>query len=486
MKKALPVNIDELIHGRTVEWERLEFKKGWNPEDVMHSICAFANDINNLGGGYIIIGIESDKGEPVLPPCGLKIGQIDLCQRELLGLCHKIIPNHFPIAVPYVFQERNILVLWVPAGDFRPYTAPVSPGSKSERTMYVRRMSSTVKVKPSEESQLYHLAAKIPFDDRINHHAFPEDLDPRLIKSFLKDVRSELYASADEMEFRELCETMQIIRGPTEYVKPVNAGLLMFNAHPEKFFPKTQIDIVEYHDDVGDKFSEKTIAGPIHGQLTSALDYIRNNVIKEEVKKLPGQIKTSRYFNYPIEAVKEALSNAVYHKSYEMRNPIEVNIRLDRIEILSFPGPVPPIDNQMLKKGHVIARDYRNRRIGDFFKELHLTEGRGTGIPKIRRAMKDNGSPEPVFETNEAREYFLTILPIHPDAAKGIKGETKGETKGEIIRLLKQNPKITIPEIAEELGLSASGIEYNFRQLKKQGKIKREGSTKDGTWKVLP
>ena len=55
---ALPVNIQDLISGRTVEWERIEFKAGWNPEDLVHSICAFANDINNWGGGYIIIGIE--------------------------------------------------------------------------------------------------------------------------------------------------------------------------------------------------------------------------------------------------------------------------------------------------------------------------------------------------------------------------------------------------------------------------------------------
>lgn len=48
---ALPVNIDELLHGNTVEWDRIELKKGWNPEKILHSICAFANDINNLDGG---------------------------------------------------------------------------------------------------------------------------------------------------------------------------------------------------------------------------------------------------------------------------------------------------------------------------------------------------------------------------------------------------------------------------------------------------
>ena len=58
---ALPINIDELLKGQIVEWERLEFKKGWNPEEIIHTICAFANDINNWGGGYLIIGIEEER-----------------------------------------------------------------------------------------------------------------------------------------------------------------------------------------------------------------------------------------------------------------------------------------------------------------------------------------------------------------------------------------------------------------------------------------
>lgn len=138
------------------------------------------------------------------------------------------------------------------------------------------------------------------------------------------------------------------------------------------------------------------------------------SVIKEKVRKVAGQAKAIRYFNYPYEAIKEALANAVFHKSYEHQSCIEVNIRLDRIEILSIPGPLPPLDSKVLKKERIIARDYRNRRIGDFLKELKLTEGRGTGIPKIRARMKANGSPNPTFETDENNTYFLTCLPIHP------------------------------------------------------------------------
>ena len=60
------------------------------------------------------------------------------------------------------------------------------------------------------------------------------------------------------------------------------------------------------------------------------------------------------------------------------------------------------------------ACEYRNRRIGDFLKELHLTEGRGTGIPSILKSLENNGSPFPVFETDDERSYFKTTLAIHP------------------------------------------------------------------------
>ena len=73
---ALPINVDELLNGQSVEWERLEFKQGWNPEEVIHSLCAFANDINNWGGGYIIIGIEEKDGQPLLPPKGVTKNKI--------------------------------------------------------------------------------------------------------------------------------------------------------------------------------------------------------------------------------------------------------------------------------------------------------------------------------------------------------------------------------------------------------------------------
>ena len=118
-------------------------------------------------------------------------------------------------------------------------------------------------------------------------------------------------------------------------------------------------------------------------------------------------------YNYPYAALEEALANAVYHRGYDIREPIEVRVEKDMIEIVSFPGPDRSVTQEGLKRYKVSNRRYRNRRIGDILKELHLTEGRNTGFGKILRALEENGSPKPEFETDEDHSYFISRLFVH-------------------------------------------------------------------------
>ena len=106
--------------------------------------------------------------------------------------------------------------------------------------------------------------------------------------------------------------------------------------------------------------------------------------------------------------------NAVYHRSYEEREPIEVRISRNELVVLSFPGPDRSIRLEDLQAGRAVSRRYRNRRIGEFLKELDLTEGRATGIPKILKVMAANGSPPPQFETDDERTSFVIRLQRHP------------------------------------------------------------------------
>ena len=412
---ALPINIENLINGKTVESERIEFKKGWNPLELIQAICAFANDINNWGGGYVVLGIETNNGLPILPPIGIQNDQIDKIQQEMLNLCHELRPYYFPISEAVEFQGKNIFLIWIPGGETRPYKAPQSLSKPRNYAYFVRRFSSTKKANDQEERDLIRMSANVPYDDQIQQNAKITDLSLPLIQAHLAEVGSDLAGRAIGMSFSDLCRRMNIVAGPDEYLKPKNIGLLLFNNNPAAFFPCARIDLVQFKNDVGDQYTEKIFNGAIQQQLRDALVYIKNNVVIEEVKKIPGRAEAVRYYNYPFEAIEEALANTVYHRSYQDDSPIELRIYPDKFEMISYPGPLPPLNKDKLRAGKIVARKYRNRRIGDFLKELRLTEGRGTGIPKIIRAMKINGSPTPIFDTDDNLSYFLTTLPIHPN-----------------------------------------------------------------------
>ena len=107
---AIPVNVDNLINKRIVESTRIEYKGDWNPNPIIHSICAFANDIDNVGGGYIIVGVEEIDGSPVFPIKGIKQSEIDGILKELVGYCHFIEPLYNPIVEPVIFEGQYIIV----------------------------------------------------------------------------------------------------------------------------------------------------------------------------------------------------------------------------------------------------------------------------------------------------------------------------------------------------------------------------------------
>lgn len=96
-----------------------------------------------------------------------------------------------------------------------------------------------------------------------------------------------------------------------------------------------------------------------------------------------------------------------------------MRITNDDLVVLSFPGPDRSIRIRDLRLGKAVSRRYRNRRIGEFLKELELAEGRSTGIPKILRVMQANSSPPPEFESDEDGRHFLIRLPVHPRAETG-------------------------------------------------------------------
>lgn len=448
---AIPININDLINCRVVESNRVEFKSDWNPTPIIHSICAFANDIDNVGGGYIVIGVEEKDGAPVLPVKGIAQERVDGILKELIGLCHMIEPLYNPVVEPVLFEDRYIIVIWVSGGHGRPYKAAKDVHSdKSTKLYYIRKFSSTIVASPEEEKELFYISTDIPFDDRPNLAAEVSDLDIGLMRAHLKEIGSSLYEHSLSMDALNIAKDMQLVSGPPEALKPLNVGLLMFSERPEKYFRYARIEVVDIPDPTGTNMVEKVFTGPIQRQLSDALAFIRNYTLKEVVIKSADKAEATRISNYPYAAIEEILANAVYHRSYQEKEPITVRITAEAIEITSFPGFDRSISDKDIAELSIRARVYRNRRIGDFLKELKLIEGRNTGFPNAIKALKANGSGMPRFEMDEGRSFLSVTIPIHPYFVSA--ADKDSEYKQRILELLRTAP-MNRSELAKALGM---------------------------------
>lgn len=499
---SVPTNIRTLLSGNVVEWARIEFKETWDADASLKTICAFANDIDNWGGGYIVIGVREKDGRPEYPLLGVPAEKIDGYLKDMLNKCKLIQPEYLPIVEVADYEGKKFIVIWAPGGNSRPYSSPKSMRKDNRKRIYfIRKMASTIAPSEAEKRDLYNLANNIPFDDRVNHEAELADLNITLIQSYLKEIGSSLYQESESMDFVDLCKSMNIISTLPEYTKPKNVGLMFFSLEPERFFPYAQIDVVEFPDDTGDRIREKTFRGPLHQQLREALLYIKNSIIQEQIIKVDGVAEARRFFNIPFAAVEEALSNAVYHKGYDVREPIEVRVEPDRMIIVSHPGADRSISQEGLREYRVFSRRYRNRRIGEFLKEMHLTEGRNTGFRKIRNALRNNGSPEPLFETDEERTYFATTLFFHPDFVKTGIDDSQNDNENDIendnvikvlnknerviFEVIRRNPDLSADQIAGLAEVSKSTVSRTIKKLKDKGLIRRCGSDRKGTWEIL-
>lgn len=421
MPSVLTINLQDLLYLRGVESPRVEFKASWDEKttgaQAIRTICAFANDFQNLNGGYIVIGIAEQDGAAILPPKGLSAAELEQAQKWIRGRCNVIDPVYQPVLSPEIIDGKHILVVWAPGSQVRPHQAPESAEKGAARRYFIRLGSSTVDAdsQPELKTQLLQLTARVPFDDRRALQASVLDIRETKVREFLHDIGSGL---VDEPNTRMLYRHLRIAEPVNGHDAPRNVGLLFFSQNPEQWFPGARIEVVQYSADVsGNVLEEKIFAQrPIHEQLRECLSYLESLSVRL-IQKLPKLPQAAHWVSYPSLALREALVNAIYHRSYEGEpEPVKVYLYPDRMEIISYPGPVPGIEqdhlNGLVPLPPVPAR---NRRIGELLKELKLAEARGTGIPKLRRVMQQNGSPPPRFDFNQTRSYFRATLPAHPE-----------------------------------------------------------------------
>lgn len=420
MSSILPINLDDLLHRRSVESARVEFKAAWNEgptgNQALKTVCAFANDHQNLNGGYVVIGVEEVEGRAVLPPAGLSEKELDRAQRWLRGRCKAMDPPYVPLFSPELVEDRHILVVWAPASEERPHRAR---DAQRNWKYWIRVGAETVDAEASGQlGMLLEQTARVPWDDRVAREARIEDLREAKVREHLHDVRSGLVAEGVSLDAREIYRRMRVTKSVNDHEAPRNVGLLFFSEDPERWFRGARIDVVQFASGrAGSVQDESLFRGPLADQVQGCLNFLED-FSRSHLQKDRDRNQVRGWVSYPQIALREAVVNAVYHRGYDRDTvePTKVYLHPDRIEVISYPGPVPGIEaTHLAPGGSAPPVPARNRRIGEFLKELRLAEQRLTGLPQIYTAMEQNGSPTPRFDFDDGRTYFRVTLPAHPE-----------------------------------------------------------------------
>lgn len=130
----LPINIEELLGGRAVESERLEYKLEWNPDAIYRTICAFANDFDETGGDYIVVGVKEENGRAIRPVIGIDPDQIEPIEKDMVGYNNLIRPYYQPRLYIEEVVGKTILIIKVSPGERRPYKVPDQITAKHKNT----------------------------------------------------------------------------------------------------------------------------------------------------------------------------------------------------------------------------------------------------------------------------------------------------------------------------------------------------------------
>jgi len=184
---------------------------------------------------------------------------------------------------------------------------------------------------------------------------------------------------------------------------PTNAGILMFGNNPKFFIAGASIQYVKYNGTelYDDDIAEKTFDLDFLTQLGQLQDFIKINIVKSY---LPDLGKSYEY-NYPAKALEELLFNAVIHNDYTVNAPIKVYEFTNRIEITNNGGLYGNARNDFPNNN-----DYRNPILSGAAKVLGFVNRFGVGVMRAKKALQDNGNPEPVFIINQTGKFVVKVF----------------------------------------------------------------------------
>lgn len=402
------------------ESEQIEWKENVAEiADVPRTLSAFANDLPNLGGGYVICGAAEKKDEhgfPLLVRTGLTASRLKEVQGKVLTFCRdKVSPPISPVVeeLETFDPARRILVFIQPSTGQAHTFRTGEEGAKH----WVRIGSETREARNGTLRELLvRKGTMLPWDRRMCPGSTVNDLDLLALRDALQQMRvfsSEKGVEAflsDESQISAFVPPLLDREPLTNILRPRNFAILLFGREPQRFIPGLVGLLSVYPGkDRSDVHAERhELAGTVISQarrMNELLDVQSYTAFDKTDSSSPNAVK------YPKRALYEAMGNALAHRDYESFDPTRVTVFEDRIEILS-PGALPfGVDPNAFVAGDARPR-WRNQALAWFFSRLQLAQAEGQGIPTILRSMQEEGCPPPEFLLTDVS--VTCVLPAHP------------------------------------------------------------------------
>lgn len=415
-----------LISGET---ETLEFKENFDKKTI-ESAGAFAN----TKGGAILIGV-SDRNEIK----GVQVGK-----ETLENWANQISQSTEPRVIPEIelgeINKKRIVIIKIK--EF-----PIKPVSVKGR--YFRRVGNSNRVMNMQEiAQMHFHSVGMSWDKLPTRDASIKDIDLEKVKRYIKKAnetgRRKIQADENPLQ---ILEKLELIKEGN----PTWAAILLFHQHPQRFLSQGVIHCGRFKEETI-VIDDLMIEGTIVEQVDEAIDFIRKNINVKFV--MTGKPAREQIWDYPLEALREAVINAVCHRDYTISSNTEVRIYDDKLIVWS-PGGLPlGITIEDLYKPH--SSVLRNKGIGEIFYDMGWIEQWGSGIDKMHKACSKAGLPEPKFEEYQGfrvifrkdiyTEEYLNKLGLNERQIKAVMYvKEKGRiTNKEYQQLIKNISRITV------------------------------------------
>ncbi len=436
------------------ESENIEYKEKLT-DTLEKETVAFLN----ANGGDIYIGIK-DNGDIIGVPNNIDKIQLQIKDRLIFGISPSIL-SLISISTEN-FENKPVLKITIKGGIEKQYY--VKSKGLSESGAFIRIGSS---VQPMTQKMIHAFQAK----------SFPKSL-------------INIESPEQELTFAELFIHYH------RYNKPLNnktfAKTLNFLTKDGKYnylaymmADNNQLSVrFARFNDTGERFEllEKAIE---YGNccLITAIQRVldRYEIENITISKLTGAAHRIDKRLVDAKCLREIVINAFAHNDYSYGMLPIFEVFQNRFAVRSYGGLVPQLSIEEFFQG---VSALRNPELMRILKDLELVEGLGFGIRGITKIYSQD-----IFEFSENSLYIILPFEGNKEQSRGIsrgigRGKSRGKSRGKILELITENPKISISEIAEEVGLSIKGVEKNIQQLKKDGKLSRTTNTKSGEWIV--